>query len=32
MSLENGVANNLIFSIYQDSKGFVWTGTIFPGW
>ncbi len=29
ISLEQGVANNLIFSIYQDSKGFVWFGTMF---
>ncbi|MDQ3021479.1 MAG: histidine kinase [Bacteroidota bacterium] len=29
ISLEQGVSNNLIFSIYQDSKGFIWFGTMF---
>ena len=29
ISLENGVSNDLIFSIFQDSKGFVWFGTMF---
>ncbi|MEO8209604.1 MAG: two-component regulator propeller domain-containing protein [bacterium] len=29
ISLEQGVSNNLIFSIYQDNKGFIWFGTMF---
>lgn len=29
ISLEKGVPNNLIYSIYQDSKGFLWFGTMF---
>ncbi|MEO8512019.1 MAG: two-component regulator propeller domain-containing protein [Ignavibacteria bacterium] len=29
ISLEEGISNNMIFSIYQDSKGFLWFGTMF---
>ncbi len=29
ISLEKGISNNLIYSIYQDSKGFIWFGTMF---
>ncbi len=29
VSLEEGISNNMIFSIYQDSKGFLWFGTMF---
>lgn len=29
IALEQGITNNLIFSIYQDSKGFIWFGTMF---
>ncbi len=29
VSLEQGVSNNMIFCIYQDSKGFIWFGTMF---
>lgn len=29
VSLEEGISNNMIFSIYQDSKGFLWYGTMF---
>ena len=29
ISLEEGVSNNLIYSIFQDSKGIVWFGTMF---
>ncbi|MEO6693861.1 MAG: two-component regulator propeller domain-containing protein [Ignavibacteria bacterium] len=29
LSLEQGVSNNLIFTIIQDSKGFIWFGTMF---
>jgi len=29
VQVEEGISNNLIFSIYQDSKGFIWFGTMF---
>ena len=29
ITLEQGISNNLIFSIYQDSKGIIWFGTMF---
>ena len=29
VALEQGITNNLIFSIYQDSRGFIWYGTMF---
>ncbi len=29
ISLEEGISNNMIFSIYQDSRGFMWFGTMF---
>jgi ligand-binding sensor domain-containing protein/signal transduction histidine kinase len=29
VSPEQGVSNNLIFSMYQDSKGYLWFGTMF---
>ncbi len=29
ISLDEGISNNMIFSIYQDSKGFLWFGTMF---
>lgn len=29
ISLEKGISNNLIFTIVQDSKGFIWFGTMF---
>lgn len=29
ISLEQGFSNDLIFSIFQDSKGFIWFGTMF---
>ena len=29
ISLEQGFSNDLIFSVYQDSKGFIWFGTMF---
>lgn len=29
IALEQGITNNLIFSIYQDSRGFIWFGTMF---
>ena len=29
ISLEYGIANNLIYSTYQDSKGLLWFGTMF---
>jgi ligand-binding sensor domain-containing protein/signal transduction histidine kinase len=29
VSLEEGISNNMIFSICQDSKGFIWYGTMF---
>ncbi len=29
ISLEQGISHNLIYSIYQDSKGFMWFGTMY---
>lgn len=29
VSLEKGIPNNLVFSIFQDSKGLLWFGTMF---
>ena len=28
LTAESGIANNTIRSIYQDSKGFIWLGTL----
>jgi len=29
ISLEQGISHNLIYSIYQDNKGFMWFGTMY---